>query len=122
MKLILPLVLAVAIQTVNVSSVTTGGIEAGGNATATGTRDASAEVHTTIKAGNAGGTVEVNIKTEVDGVVRTEYVKKEITESVTTTPISSVSAATATPPQVFVKVFEWWGGFWSKVQSVFWFF
>ena len=119
MKLILPLVLAVAIQTVNVSSVTTGGIEAGGSATATGTSDASAEVHTTVKAGNTGGTVEVNIRTEADGVVRTESIKEiipKITEKVDTAPTTTTSS------QVFVKVFEWWGGFWSKVQSVFWFF
>lgn len=80
---------AVTLQTINVSSVTTGGIRVGGSAVATSTSDASAEVHTTITAGGRSGTVEVKVETKEGGTRR---------------------------------VFTWWGGFWGKVQSVFWFF
>jgi|GEM_PF-3185198 hypothetical protein len=86
---------AYTIQSSTVSSSQTGGVTANaGENISTGSSDASAEIHTTITGNSNGGTADVEIYTEDNGVSKTETHHYDIPPSNTIVVEASSSSGT----------------------------
>ena len=71
-----------ALTTYSTSEVSTGGIQVGGSGSAySEAGSASVEIKNTLNTQAGSGVVEVEVKTESDGMVHTESVKKSISPS-----------------------------------------
>lgn len=103
-----------ALASYSSSAVFTGGTQVGGSGIAhSESGSASVEIKNTLNT-DAGGTVEVKVQTEADGVVRKESVKKTISPQSGTV---QVFVATSSGTGVSAHGVVWWQDSWEEASS-----
>lgn len=96
-----------ALTTYSTSEVSTGGIQVGGSGSAySESGSASVEIKNTLNTQAGSGVVEVEVRTEADGAVHTESVKKSISPSDKSV---QVFVATSSGAEVSAQAEVWQG-------------